>query len=170
MRISRISVGFGLLLLIVTVALAQKVTTDYKQGADFSKYKRFMWIKELSTKDPLMKQRMIEAINAQLTAKGLQLATGNADLAVAAHVATQEKQTLNTFYEGIGGWAWGLDGTATTVQTYEEGTMVVDLFDANTQQIVWRGSATSEIPGSTKKETKKVEKAIEKMFSNFPPK
>ena len=38
-----------------------------------------------------MKQRMIEAINAQLTAKGLQLATGNADLAVAAHVATQQR-------------------------------------------------------------------------------
>src|SRR2546422_9812476 len=172
MRLLRISAGFGLVLLMADFALAQKVTTDWDHSADFSKYRTFMWIKEPNAKDPLMKQRLIDAVNAKLMEKGLQLATDNADLGVSVNVATQEKHTLNTFYDGFGGWGWGWGGggtATTTVQTYEVGTMVVDLFDTKTKQIVWRGTATSTVPDKPNKKEEKVEKALEKMFKDFPP-
>jgi len=173
MRLSRISAGFGLVLLLAGLVLAQKVTTDFDRSADFSKYRTFMWIKEpANMKDPLMKQRLIEAVNAKLMGKGLQLVTDNADLGVAVNVATQEKHTLNTFYDGFGGWGWGWGGpgnATTTVETYEVGTMVVDLFDTKTKQIVWRGTATSTVPDKPNKKEEKVEKALEKMFKDFPP-
>src|SRR5213594_3041551 len=97
--------AIGLVFLIVTIAFGQKVTFDYDHGTDFSRYKTFMWIKQPeTTKDPMMKQRIVDAANMQLMAKGLRLVDSGADLGLAIHVATEEKHTLNTFYDGFGGW------------------------------------------------------------------
>ncbi|HYR84213.1 MAG TPA: DUF4136 domain-containing protein [Terriglobia bacterium] len=171
MRLFKTSAGFALILLVAGLAIAQKVTTDFDRNTDFSKYRTFMWIKEpVEAKDPLMRQRLIEGVNAQLTAKGLQLVTADADLGVSANVATQEKRTLNTFYDGFGRWGWGMGGNATTtVDTYEVGTLVVDLFDTKTKQVVWRGTATDTVPDKPKKQEEKIEKALQKMFKDFPP-
>jgi hypothetical protein len=161
----------GLLFLTVSVAFGQKVRIDYDHTAHFTKYKTYSWLKEPDTpKDPLMKQRIIDAVNMQLMAKGLMLVDSNGDLALAVHVATKEKQTLNTFYDGMGPWGWGMGGVATTtVETYTEGTIVADLFDAQTKKVVWRGVATKEVSDKPDKVSEQVEKAIEKMFKKFPP-
>jgi len=61
-------------------------------------------------------------------------------------------------------------GTAqTTVSEYTVGTLVVDIFDAKSKQLVFRGTATDELSDKPEKNVKKVEKAAEKMFKNFPP-
>ena len=57
MRISRISLGFVLMMVIANATFAQKVTTDYNKGADLTKYKTFMWIKDVKTSDPLTQQQ-----------------------------------------------------------------------------------------------------------------
>jgi hypothetical protein len=173
-------VFFGLALtmtmMTASVALAQKVTTDYDKGKDFTQYKTFMWIKEPKTTNPLMKQRVMDEINAALAAKGLQLVTSNADLAIASHAATKEEHTLNTFYDGFGGgWGWrrfgggGFGSATTTESTYQVGTLVVDIFDAKTKEPVWRGTATKTISDNPEKNAKSLHEAITKMFKNFPP-
>jgi uncharacterized protein DUF4136 len=161
----------ALLFLTVSFAFGQKVRFDYDHSANFSKYKTFTWIKEpVTEQDPFMKQRIVNAVNMQLVAKGLKLVQGNADLGVAVNVATQQKQTLNTFYDGFDGWGWGFDGpVTTTVETYTEGTIVADLFDTQTKKIVWRGTATKEVSSKPSKVTEEIEKSIEKMFRHFPP-
>lgn len=156
---------------------AQKVRIDYDHSVDFSKYRTYTWIKEPeTTEDPFMEQRVIDAVNMQLAAKGLRLVNSDADLGLAVHVATQKKNTLETFYNGFGGgwgWGWGMGmgGVATTnVVTYIEGTIVADLFDSKTKKVVWRGVATKEhMSSKADKETKQTEKAIEKLFKSFPP-
>jgi hypothetical protein len=87
-----------------SVALAQDVKTDYDHTVNFSKYRTFMWVKEPKTTNPLMKDRIIEAVNAQLEAKGLRLVQDKADLGISANAATKEKQTLESFYDGFPGW------------------------------------------------------------------
>jgi hypothetical protein len=62
-----------------------------------------MWIMEPHATNPLTSQRIVEDVNAALTSKGLTLVTADADLGVAAHAATQEERTLETFYDGFGG-------------------------------------------------------------------
>jgi hypothetical protein len=173
MRIFRACLLFGLFLLFPAILSAQKVETDFDHSANFSQYKTFMWIREPHMSDPLMKQRVIDAVNAQLTAKGLQLVTEGADLGVTANGATSQQHTLETFYTGFGGWGWrgwGGDGMATTIpESYTVGTLVVDLFDCRTKQIVWRGTATDTLPEKPEKTAEKLNKAVEKMFSKFPP-
>ena len=136
------------------------------------RYKTFMWIKEPKTTNPLMRQRIIDDVNAALAAKGLTLVTADADVAVAAHAASQEERTLNTFYNGFGGgWRWGggFGSATTTANTYEVGTLVVDLFDAKTKEALWRGTATKTVSDNPEKNAENLNKAVTKMFKEFPP-
>jgi hypothetical protein len=64
-----------------------------------------------------------------------------------------------------GGWATA----TTTVDTYEVGTLIVDLFDMSTKRVVWRGVATGTIAEKPEKNVKKIDKAVGKMFKHFPP-
>jgi hypothetical protein len=170
MKIARI-VALCMFTLMAGVAFAQDVKTDYDHATDFSKYKTFMWIKEPKPQNPLMKQRIIDAINLQLGEKGLRLVTSNADLGVSANTATTKEHTLQSFYDGFPGWGWHRywGPVTTTVETYEVGTLVVDLFDTQAKQIKWWGSATATISDKPEKNEKKLEKAVEKMFKDFPP-
>jgi len=76
-----------------------------------------------------MDDRIVNAINAQLTAKGWTLVQEGADVGVAAHVATKKGHTLQTFYSGFsGGWGWhhwggGMGIATTNVETYLVGTL-----------------------------------------------
>lgn len=172
MQMSRIGLGLGLVMLLSTGAFAQKVTTDYTKGTDFQQYKTFMWIMEPKPVNPLVRQRIIDDINTALAQKGLKLVTADADLAIAAHTATRQERTLDTFYNGFpGGWRWGgRFGSATTmVNTYEVGTLIVDMFDARTKEALWRGTSTKTISDDPKKNATSLNKAIAKMFKDFPP-
>jgi Domain of unknown function (DUF4136) len=174
MKRLRIALAGGLVLLTATLAFAQKVTTDYNKGADFSTYRTFMWIKEPKTSNPLIRQRIIDSVNAALTAKGMRLTTDQADLGVAAHTATTEERSLHTFYDGFGGgWRWrgigGFGSATTTVDTYEVGSLVVDIFDTRTKEAVWRGTSTKTLSDNPQKNEASLTKAVAKMFSKFPP-
>jgi hypothetical protein len=88
------------------------------------------------------------------------------------HGATKADQCFNTFYSGggWGGWGWGGGGMATTtVNTVKVGTGVVDIFDAKTKKLISCGTAQDEIASKAAKNEKKIEKATEKMFKDFPP-
>ena len=174
MRITRISVGLALMLMTASAAFAQKVTTDYNRSANFTQYKTFMWIKEPKTANPLMRERVIEDVNQALAGKGLQLVTSDADLCIAVHAATKEERTLNTFYDGFGGgwrWRWGGGfGSATTYEnTYEVGTLVVDIFDAQTKEAIWRSTSSKTLSDNPEKNSESLNKAVTKMFKSFPP-
>ena len=172
MQMSRISVGFALMMVVSNVAFAQKVTTDYNKSADFAQYKTFMWIKEPKTTNPLTRERVKDDVNSALVSRGLQLVTSNADLCIAAHAATKQERTLSTFYDGFGGgWRWGgRFGSATTMtNTYEVGTLVIDIFDAHTKEAIWRGTSSKTLSGNPQKNAASLNKAVEKMFEKFPP-
>jgi hypothetical protein len=159
-------------MMIANVTFAQKVTTDVKKDAEFSQYKTFMWIKKPKTTDPLKRQRVIDDVNAALAAKGLQMVTSNADVGIAAHEATQREHSLDTFYNGFGGgWRWGggFGSATTTVNTYEVGTLVVDIFDCKTKEAVWRATASKTLSSNPQKNADSLNKAITDMFKKFPP-
>lgn len=172
MRITRVSFGLVLFMTMASVAFAQKVTTDHASGVNFAQYKTFQWIKEPKTSNPLVRERVIADVNAALQSRGLKLVDNDGDLCVAAHAATTQERTLETFYDGFpGGWRWNRGfGTATTqVRTYEVGTLVIDLFDAHTKEAVWRGTSTKTLSGNPQKNSESLNKAIVKMFKDYPP-
>ena len=162
------------LMIFATPLRAQRVNVDYDHKAPFSDYKTYTWLRQPQMKDPLMAQRVMDAINQQLNAKGLQMVSdpGSADIGIVVNGATEERHNLTTFYDGFGGWGWmGWDGMATTQdQTYEVGTLVVDMFDTKSKQLIWRGTATDTLSDKPQKNTESLNKAVDKMLKDFPPK
>ncbi|HAU80292.1 MULTISPECIES: DUF4136 domain-containing protein [Gammaproteobacteria] len=164
---------------LVACASTPTVKTDFDPSASFASYKTYTWAMKPQASSPLVQQRIIDGINARLQAKGLREAP-NGDIALAAHIATGQKQTLDTFYSGtgMGGWGWrgggwgggmAMGNATTTVHTYDVGTLVVDMFDAKTKQAVWRGTASGTVPTSPDKVNAAVEAGLDKLFAAFPP-
>jgi hypothetical protein len=153
------------------LALADSAQTDYDHGADFSRYKTFMWIKEPVPANEVMKQRIIGAINAQLQSKGLRLVAANADIGVSANTSTREQQTLERFYSDFPGWGWHRPWAPVNAmtETYGLGTLVVDLFDTRTKQVTWWSRSANAISEKPAKDAKKLTKAVKEMFQFFPP-
>jgi hypothetical protein len=161
----------GLALFLTTASFAQEVKTDYDRSANFGAYKTFSFEK-IQTEDPLWVDRIKSAVANALTAKGWSQVQSGGDVSVVAVEMTQARQTLDTFYNGLGGgWRWGGFGDATTTtDTYHVGTLVVDLFYTKTKQLLWRGSASDTLSNKSSKNIKNLDKGVEKMFAHFPPK
>ena len=84
------------------------------------------------------------AADAALAAKGWTQMESGGDISIVAIEINRDHQTLNTYYDDFGGgWRWRGFGdfgeSTTTSETYTVGTLVVDLFDAKTKTLVWRG-------------------------------
>jgi hypothetical protein len=167
--------SLGMALLFATGALAQQVKTDYDRGADFNQYKTYSWEK-VQTEDPLWVSRIKDAVNAALTAKGWTQVPSGGQVAIVAMGMTKNHTTLDTFYNGFGGgWGWrrfgggGFGDATTTTEHYKVGTLVVDLFDANSKQLIWRGSSSDTLSDKSEKNIKNLDKGVQKMFDHFPP-
>jgi hypothetical protein len=168
----QIFASVGIAMFFAAASSGQQVKTDYDRNANFSQYKTYSWEK-LHTQDPLWIDRIKEAVNAALTAKGLTPVESGGDLAIIAMETTQNQPTLNTFYEAFGGgWRWreGVFRTATTtLDNYKVGTLVVDLFAAHTKTLIWRGSSSDTLSDKSDKNIKNLDKGVRKMFDHFPP-
>ena len=163
--------SMGAVLLLTAIAFAEQVKTDYDRSADFAQYKTYSW-ENVQTPDPLWVDRIKEAVNTALTAKGWTPVESGGDVSIVAMEMNQNHRTLNTYYDGFGGgWRWGggMETATTTVDNYKVGTLVVDLFDAKTKKLLWRGSSSDTLSNKSDKNIKNLDKGVEKMFDHFPP-
>jgi Domain of unknown function (DUF4136) len=168
----------GIAVLFATASFGEQVKTDYDRSADFSQYKTYSWEK-VQTQDQLWVGRIKDAVNAALAAKGWTQVPSGGQVAIIAMETTKNQQTLNTFYDGFGGgWGWrrfggggmgGFGDATTTTENYKVGTLVVDLFDAHSKNLIWRGSASDTLSDKSEKNIKNSDKGVEKMFEHFPP-
>lgn len=182
-----LTVLLGVALAPCTAAGAQSVKTDYDHKTDFSRYHTYSLYK-VQTDNPLNVQRVKDAVNKELSGKSLQEVPSGGDIAITAIGSAKDEQQYNTFYSGLGsggygwggwgGWGgrrWGGGGldtgtTQTSVQQIPVGTLVLDMYDNSTHQLVWRGSARADLSKDADKNIKKLNKAVNKMFDKFPPK
>ncbi len=176
MKLQRVVfVLIGMMFLFAAKSSAQQVKTDYDRSANFGQYKTYSWA-QVKTKDALDVDRIKTAVNAALAAKGWTQVDSGGDVSIVAMEITRNQQTLNTFYDGFGGgWGWrrfgggGFGEATTTTETYKVGTLVVDLFDAKTKQLIWRGTSSDTLSNNSDKNIKNLDKGADKMFKHFPP-
>lgn len=169
-------------------ASAQQVSTDYDHKADFGQYHTFS-IYKVQASDSLVEGRLRDDLQRDLTARGLQMVPQGGDLAVTAIGSRQSKQEYNSFYEGLGGGGFGWGGrgfgrfggggyggfgadgiTNTQVINIPVGTLVVDVYDGSKHQLLFRGMARATLSSKEEKNSKKLEKSVEKIFDKYPSK
>jgi hypothetical protein len=172
---------FPMLLLMAGSALAQDVRYNFDKSADFSKYHTYKWVdvKSQQKVDDLVNNQIRSSIDQQLASKGLtKTDSDTADLYVGYQVAINTEKQATTWNDGWGygpGWgAWGMGGmgmSQTTTSTLYVGTLAVDMYDVSQKNTVWRGMATKTLDQKAKpdKRQKNLDKALTKMFKNYPP-
>jgi len=149
-------------------ATAQQVSVNYNHNQSFANYHTYAWGSNNTNQiqNSILAQTAKQDIDAALQSKGLQMVeeTQNPDLIVLASGGLRQQTSWNAWGErGIGG---GM-GSITPEQNVE-GTMIVDLHDAKTQSLVWRGIAQDALSKKGDKNQKMVEKAVQKMFKQWP--
>lgn len=167
----RVAFCTTLISLLSAAALAQTVYVDYNHNADFTKFKTYAWGQNENPnaiQDSILMQNAKQSIDSQLTAKGLQKVeeSQNPDLIVVASSGMKQQTSYNAW--GTGGWRMGGGMASVTPETTNIGTLVVDLYDANGKKMIWRGIAQNALSKKGSKNEKEINKAIEKMFKQYP--
>jgi Domain of unknown function (DUF4136) len=161
-------------LALATSALAQEVSYDYDKATDFSQIKTYAWAPVGNVSDELNHKRIVDAIDAQLASKGLIRveAGANPDVTV-AYLATLSKDLqINGYATGWAGYRFGPGRSGSArVQGVLVGTLAVQILNAKTNSVVWRGTATKDLDAnaSPEKRDKNINKAAEKLFKKYPP-
>jgi hypothetical protein len=157
------------LVCLAVAAFAQEVQFDYDRSANFSTYKTYQWVEQQTglAGNQLMDQNIKRAVDQQLVGKGLRRVETGGDLQVRYQGSISQEKQFDGF--GSGPRWWG--NTRVTSSTIEVGKLVIELFDPATRQLVWRGSAakTLDIKKDPDKNYRNLEKAMAKLFKNYPP-
>jgi hypothetical protein len=176
----------AIFLLGLTDAVAQDVRYNFDSSADFSKYKTYKWvdIKGSDHANDLVQKQIMSAFDAQLAQKGLtKTDADSADLYIGYQTAVGTEKQFTSFNTGWGygpGWyggGWygggGMSSSTTTgtTSTIYVGQLVLDMYDAQKKDLVWRGTASKTLDPKAKpeKQQKNLAKAVAKLLKNYPP-
>ena len=168
---SKTLVSAVLTICLGTMVLCQHVAVDFDKGSDFSRFKTYAWVPGTDVPDELNHKRIVRAVDDQLMAKGLARVASGPDLLVAYHASFDRDLQIVGLSGGLP-YRFGGGPLNARAETILKGTVVIDLVDADTQAIVWRATATSDIdPGATaEKRDRNIARAAAKMFKHYPPK
>jgi hypothetical protein len=171
---AKVGMGLVFLLLACSFAPAQEVSANFMPGTDFSKYHTYRWvaIEGASHSNQIVDAQIKSSIDSQLAAKGLTKTDNEkADLYVGYQVSVDQQKQWNAYGMG-GGLRWGGGMATAQSSTIDIGTLVLDMYDPANKQLVWTGRATKTLDPGTKqeKQQKNLNKTIQKLLKNFPPK
>jgi hypothetical protein len=173
-RMAKFVTGLVLALLACSAALAQDVSYNTMPGVDFSKYHTYKWvaIQGASYPNQILDTQIKNSIDSQLSAKGLtKTDTDKADLYIGYQASIDQEKQWNAYGTG-GGLRWGGGMATAQSSTISIGTLVLDMYDPSTKQLVWTGRATKTLDpnANQEKKQKNLDKAMQKLLKNYPPK
>lgn len=164
-------------LIVLMACTSVQTTFDYDKNADFTKYKTYAFSEE-TTELPinqLNRDRVLDAINNEMYAKGFAEMGKDPDVIVDVHIKGKELVTANASTTGVGygryGWSGGYTSTTVTYDSYTEGSMFITLVDRLTEKIIWQGVGTKTIDesASPEKRTEMINYSIKQIMTNYPP-
>lgn len=169
-------------ILVLTISVwADSVKSDYDHNANFSQIHTYSW-GQVKTADPLYADRIKQQVNQDLQSKGWKMVSSGGDATIFATENIHNQQELQTTYDsfgpgwgggwGWGGWGWGGGGgfgeSTTRPINQEIGSLIIDMFSSD-KKIIWRGMIQGDVSGNPSKNTKNMDRDIDKLFRDFPP-
>ena len=165
---------------------SMQVSQDYDLSRDFSSLKTYAWLNDsqpktgdIRTDNSLLDNRFRSAISDSLSKKGYQnVAQEKPDFYVAYTYQIDSKvESSNVtvgfgFGSGGGGAFTGMGvNSGGRVREYDEGLLVIDLIDAATASLMWRGTGTAPVDqhANPEKTVKEINEGVEQILAQFPP-
>lgn len=168
-----------ILIIVLNSCVSVRVASDYDKQASFDAYKSYAFFKpgidkaEISDLD---KKRILRAIEADMSAKGF-TKSENPDVLVSIFTKTQENVNV---YQNNFGWGWGWYGgwgwnpwfwgpNYNSVSRVTEGTLYIDLIDANKKELVWQGMGTAALTKNVERKQEKINEIVTAIMQKYPP-
>ncbi|MBT8461967.1 MAG: DUF4136 domain-containing protein [Gemmatimonadetes bacterium] len=173
---SRTLMGIGAALLVGACS-GISTSTDYDPQVDFTAFSTYDWVDSQGDVDNITSSRIRQSVDAALAAKGFSQSASEPDVAVSYQVSSAERRSFNTVNAGWGGgygwggWGMGMGTSTTTENVWQEGSLILGIFDTGTKNLVWTGTATTDIdPSRSPADRQKViDDAVGKLMADFPP-
>ena len=179
MQARHASVLTSALIVLLTLACSGlSVYSDFDREVDFSSFETFDWsadgVSSLAQSDPLLHGRIADAVQSGLEATRLTKDTDDPDLYVTYHTNAQNQLRVDSTQMVFGNswrwnshWTWSTAPTTTRVHTYERGTLVMDVWDARTEQLVFRSSAEGVVPSNPGPAEARIMSAVERLIGQL---
>jgi hypothetical protein len=175
-----ISLALGL---AISGCTGTKTSLDYDPSTDFSQFRTYSWVDtDGRATDNFTHARIVNGVETVLAARGLELVESGGDLAIGYQVTTSQRSTYTTVSAGWGGYGWGRRGwrrggfagvssSQTTERTYDVGTIILGMFEPQSKDLLWTGTASDTIrPSMTPAERQdQINAALREMLRDFPP-
>jgi len=159
-----------LLWLTAGTLIAQDVRYNFMPRTDFSKYRTYKWVNIGGAHpDQIMDAEIKQSVDSQLSSKRMtKTDSDKADL----YIGYQSAVDQETQWDAWGSRAFGMGMGSWTSSTISVGTLVLDMYDPASKELVWTGRATKTIDPSSnhEKNQQRLDKAIAKLLKNYPPK
>ncbi len=166
--------------ILSSVVQAQKTSAAFDEKVDFSNFKTFAFDKD-GARNPYVNALIVEAIERELTSRGLTKVSNDPDLKVAYLAATVPNlQVQNVpFYHVVNPAYSGMVGSSTmNMWDVTTGTLVIDLWDRASDRVVFRGTITdvlqrapsADLQSDAKIVSKPINKGVAKIFKKYPVK
>jgi hypothetical protein len=156
----------------VSCSATYDVKYDYDRQAQFSDFMTYDWMQapENTRVNNLVVQRIKNAVNAELKAKGLTMTSNNPDVLIAEHHEKRDQLQISTWGYGRG-YRGGHGPGGVSVYEFEEGSLILDFVDAKSKNLIWRGSAKAQVDDvDTPEQSEELISAVVKeILKNYPP-
>jgi len=177
MKILCKSIIVCLMALTISCSPIYSVKYDYDTKTDFASLKTYDWLPIPAKKDidRLNVERIKNAVDAQIAAKGFRKTPDNPDFLIASHVGKKEKVRIEDWGYGYGPhgrYRGGYGGPrGVDVYKFEEGSLILDFVEPKSKKLIWRGSAKAQIntDKTPEKREKLIAEAVQKILEKFPP-
>lgn len=168
------------LMALVAACSSVNIKHDYDSEANFAALKTYAWMAAPSNatgsvqaalqRNSLLDKRIKESADRQLAAKGYATEAGNPDFLVMYHLGAQDKINVTDWGYGYGRYGRWYGG-GVEVNQYKEGTLILDVIEAKSKQLMWRGFATATLDpnASMKTRKKRLDDVMTKILAEFPP-
>jgi hypothetical protein len=170
-------IGIGAATLVAACS-SISVTTDFDPSVSFADFTTYYWITSGGeSANSITSNRIRVSVDSAMATRGFRKVDSGGDLAIAYQVTTNQRSSFTTVNTGWGGgWGWhggwgGMGMSTTTQQTWNEGTLVLALFETTNQDMVWTASATADLDQNKTPDQRQqqIDDAVEKMMAKFPP-
>ncbi len=157
--------------------LAQTITIDYDHTVNFLKFRTYTWTRVHAT-DPEVEARITLAINRSMSGRYMTEVAKDGDVTITAFEAIKDKDEITSFYSQLGDLAWqrpwgsgGFLDAQAALEDVPMGTLIIDMYDAKTRKLLWRGIDTlPAADAASKNADQKLDKAATDLIGKYPPK
>lgn len=167
--------GIGILgaTLAGTAALAQDVHVDYKNSAELNRIHTYTFA-NIFASNPMLEPRLAIAIDRNLQLNGWKEGSDGDVVVTAVLAGYNDPQLYENFYANLGNLNWnsvGIDPPGqgmVGVNQVAPGTLIVDMYDKRTGELIWRSTGGDFLTNNTDKDKLKIDDIVNKMFVTLP--